>query len=311
MLTIGKYHKNDHNNFVDLIDECFWLQSQKKYDLVHWKFHTQLFSHKNRIICAYDEWKIVWQYSNIAYNFSKGDASIEWYLCQDMCVSKSHRRQWLITKMSTKLYDSIDKKTFTIWFSNSQWVKVDKNSNGYWYNVIDNLTSFYFPAIYKKEWYSFREIKSTSDFDTINFQDFNLFKKLLCFTKMKKYIKWRYLDKPEANYSMYHIQKDNKSVWFCIFKYVNKIATLYDFNCVKTVNTKKLMYTFKNICFNERYFIFRIIVLENLFWKDIFKWFLNIKKKEEIYFTVKKHNNFDSFDILEKEKWGIIWGDIL
>ncbi|MDQ7009603.1 MAG: GNAT family N-acetyltransferase [Candidatus Gracilibacteria bacterium] len=289
-MKIKKYDKKYIDSFVKLIDESFNIKNKNKKELVEWKFHTEKFFHKNRIICAYKNDKIVGQYSNITYEFIKKNFIIKGYICQDMCILKDYRGQGLISKMSKKLYSNIEEKTFTIGFSNKHGVKVDKNSKGYGYNIIDNLVSFYFPTLLNSDGYNFEEINNSSQIEKIDFNNFNFFDDLLKINKTEEFIKWRYFDNPNSNYNFYIIKFNNQIIGYYIFRIQNKIAILFDFDCKKGINKKKFISTFKNISIKKKCLIFKIILLENIFWNNLFKGFFKLKKNEEIYFTLKNHN---------------------
>ena len=138
-------YNNDLKSFTDVIDLNFWIKSIDKTNLIKWKFFKNCNSKKNITICSYLDKKIIWQYSNISHIFSFKNKDIMWYLCQDMCVNKDYRWKWLLVKMSKKLYSEINDNSFTVGFSNDLGVKVDKGSKSYWYNIVDNLKSYYYP----------------------------------------------------------------------------------------------------------------------------------------------------------------------
>jgi len=308
MIKIEKFNK-DIIWFTNLIDECFSIKVKNKQGLVKWKFFNNINNSKNKIICWYDGNKIISQYSNIYFNFIKNKKTIDWYLCQDMCVSKKYRGQWLISEMFKKLYSEIEEKTLTIWFSNSSWVKVDKNSNWYWYNIIDNLVNYYFSSVIFKKWYSFEKIENSANLENIDFSKFNFFEDKLQINKTKEFIKWRYFN--DSDYNFYVFKFNDEIIGYWVFKHTKTISTLFDFNCIKNIDEKKLVNTFKNISFKNYNLIFRIIILENNFWKKLFVWFFKISKNTQIYFTIKKHNNFDKLNVLDREEWKIMWGDVL
>ncbi len=312
MINIDKYNKKYSGSFVKLIDENFNIKNPDKKGLIDWKFFSNIDYEKNKTFCCYDDNKIIWQYSNISLKFIKNRKVFSWYICQDMCVSEKYRWKKLISKMSKELYSEIDEKTFTIWFSNINWVKVDKNSKGYWYNVVDRLSNVIFPIFFKsKNHYNYKKIKNFTEIENINFSDFDLLDNQMTINKTNKYIKWRYFDKPNGWYNFFLLEELNKTVWYVIFKKSKNTWTIFDLNCKSCISNKKVISTIKNILKEERVHFLKMNILFNDFWKNFYKWFFNIKFKWNLYFTVKNHNSFDEVDILNKKNWWIIWWDVL
>ena len=217
--------------------------------------------------------------------------------------------------MSKKLYWDIKEDTFTVWFSNKNWVKVDKNSKWYGYVVIDRLKKLYFLAFYKKKlFYNFYEINDFYEIDKLNFNEFNFFSDKFTFNKTKEYIIWRYFKKPNRDYKIYLLKDNNLIIWYVVVKINGKDLVIFDFNLKKYDNfeRKKIINTFNNICLSNNRYIFTLHVLYNLFWKNLFKGFFKIKINGDNYFTLKNHNNFLNRESnLNKNNWIIISGDIL
>lgn len=313
MQHIKEYDPWFFKSFVDLVDSCFWIQNIDKAWLIQWKFFQTPNKNNNKTICSYSNNQIVWQYSNIAIEFLYQKKSIDGYLCQDMCILPAFRWQWLISQMSTILYKTITKPSFSIWFSNEYWVKVDKNSKWYWYNVIDNLTSYTLPTIFiAQKTYHFRQIYQISELQNINFTQFDAFSNYIQTNNTFEYMKWRYFDKPNGNYNFFWIYNNkNKIIWYVVLKFKKWVATIHDMNYTTTTNQVKLIYTLKKIWLYNKMALMTIQVLNNAFWEKFFSSFLNKKRQSKIYFTLKNHNNFEEFDILNKEKRIIQTWDIL
>lgn len=312
-MEIKEYDSNFFDSFVYLIDNCFWIKNNDKNKLIKWKFFDNPNNEKNKIVCSYYEDKIVWQYSNISTSFIYQENIINWYICQDMCVLKDFRWKWLISKMSSKLYFDVLESTFSIWFSNEQWVKVDKNSKWYWYNVIGKLTSYILPTFLNfNKTYFYKKIENINDLKNINFNEFGYFSEYLKINSDFNYIKWRYFDKPNSNYSFFLIYDEKqKNIWYVVFYFKKWFWNIYDFNIIKETDIKRIIWTLKNIWIENKIFFLRIQILKNNFWKNFFKWFFKINKRENIYFTNKNHNIFNKIDILNKENWIIKTWDIL
>ncbi len=305
-MEIKKFNSKYMESFVVLIDKCFNIKNPDKIWLVRWKFLSNINAIENKIICIYDNDKIVAQYSNIALQILFKNRLFNSYLCQDMCVLEWYRWKWLISKMSKKLYPTITSKTFTIWFSNKNWVKVDKNSKWYWYNIINNLVSYQFPILFKqKNTYEFEKYNEDK-IDKIDFSRFNLFNNYLKIGLDKKYIIWRYFDKPNMDYEFYVIKINEEIKWYVVFKINKWICTIFDFNSNISLQKNILINTFKNISLKNKCNILKIQLLENDFWDNFFWKNIKIKKKENIYFTLKNHNEFDEVDNLNKNNWIII-----
>jgi len=312
-MEIKEYSEKFLNSFIYLIDNSFWIKNNNKIWLIKWKFFSNPNNNKNKIICSYFNNKIVWQYSNIATSFTYKKENINWYTCQDMCVLKEFRWKWLISKMSKYLYSNIKEDSFSIWFSNKFWVKVDQNSKWYWYTVIDKLISYILPTFlsFNKN-YNFKKIKNLDELKNINFSNFDIFDNYIKINSSFDYIKWRYFNKPNSNYNFFLIYDEKENIlWYIILTFKKWFWNIYDFNSIKTINNKKMIYTFKKISIANNVFFLRIQVLKNNFWKFFFKWFLKINKNEDIYFTIKKHNEFQKVNIIDKENWIIKTWNIL
>ena len=312
MTQIDKYSKNHFESFVTLIDECFSIKNTSKHGLVKWKFFSEIFDHKNMTICAYDENKVVWQYSNIAFEFKTKKDIIQWYLCQDMCISKSHRWQKLITKMSSFLNETISSQTFSIWFSNALWVKVDKNSNWYWYKVIDHLKSIYLPILFnKKTSYSYNKIDNYLELEKVDFSHFNNFDNFISINKNLSYLKFRYFLKPNSDYNFYMISNNKIDIWYVVLRYKKWIVTIFDFNFISDISNNDIMNIFNNLTKKYNSYLLKIQLLYNDYWKWFFKWYLKFKSNENIYLTIKNHNWYNKCNNLEKNNWIILTWDIL
>lgn len=313
-INIKKYN-NDLKNLSYLIDESFWIQLINKTKLVEWKFMQNINHKKNKIFCAYEDERIIGQYSNISHIFSFKNFLLEWYLCQDMCVLKEYRWQGLISQMSKKLYSNIKEQTFTIWFSNNLWIKVDKNSKWYWYNIIDNMKWYYFPTFLSKKWYEFEKIYNFKSLDVIDFSKLNIFSNFIKINQNKNFIKWRYFDNPNIKkYDIFLVKENSEIIWYCIFSKNSKSYNLLTFDTCKNIDRIKLINTFKSIAINEKYYLLSIILLENIFWNNFLKWIIKINKKIDTYFTIKNHNDFSELwkkSNLNKENWIILSRDIL
>lgn len=312
-MEIKEYNSNFFNSFVSLIDKSFWIKNKDKIWLIKWKFFDNPNNDKNKIVCSYFDDKIVGQYSNISKSFWYKDEIINGYLCQDMCILKDFRWKWLISKMSKYLYSNISESTFSIWFSNKQWVKVDRNSKQYWYKVIDNFKTYILATfLNNKNTYIFKKIISLDDLKNIDFDKFDLFSEYIKNKNDYNYIKWRYFDKPNNDYNFFLIYNDLwKIVWYVIFRFKKWFWIIYDFNTIKKIDNKIFIWTLKQIWYLNKCYFIRIQLILNGFWTNFFKDFLKFKLNENIYFTAKNHNWFNKINILDKENWIIVTWDIL
>jgi hypothetical protein len=311
-MKINNFNLKYLDSFTNLIDKCFWISNKDKTWLIKWKFFSNINFKENKIICTYENNEIVAQYSNIAKEFLYRNKIFNWYLCQDMCVLKWFRWKGLISKMSKQLYSSIEEKTFTIWFSNKNWVKIDKNSKWYWYKVIENISSFFLLSFLKSNnSYSYEFVNNVSKLSKINFEKFNLFQDYLKINSSFEYIKWRYFDKPNSNYKFYLLKNGEKNIWYVIFRFYKWFWIIYDFNVKNNVELKILVNTFKNISNENKKYILKIQLLDNLFWQIIFSVFFKIILKDKIYLTIKNHNWFNYIDNLDKNNWVIMTWDIM
>lgn len=312
-MEIKEYNDKYFDSFVALINNCFNIKNKDKDSLIKWKFFNNPKSFENKIICTYDNDEILAQYSNIFREFCYKNNLFNWYLCQDMCVFYKYRWKWLISKMSKDLYSNIKNKTLSIWFSNEKWVKVDKNSKWYWYNVIDNLSSYTLInfLLFDKS-YNFKKINNIWELEFIKFNNFDILNDFIKINLNYEYIKRRYFDKPNNEYSFFLIYDEkNNIIWYVVFRFKKYFWIVYDFDFVKNTDYKKIIYTFKKICIKNKVLLLKVQFLENKFWNILFKWFIKIYKKENIYFTVKNHNFFDKVNIFDREKWLIKTWDIL
>lgn len=312
MVHIDTYSSNFFDSFVQLIDESFGIRNSDKSGLVKWKFFSPIYEHKSHIVCSYDNGNIVGQYSNIALELKIHDTKINGYLCQDMCVSPSYRGQKLISKMSSFLYSNIWEKTVSIGFSNKQWVQVDKNSKWYGYHVIHNFMSCYLPVFFSSKIdFQYKLIENSLDLAQIRLDKFSLFQNYITIHKNSHYLKYRYFDKPNADYKMYVITKNNTDVGYVILRYKKWVVTIFDFNFLWDISNTHIIKILKNLTLQNNSHILKIQFLPNDFWEKFFCRYMKLQKKENIYFTVKNHNWFDKIDTKNQNNWGVITGDIL
>ncbi len=310
-----EYYKKQYLwSFIQLIDECFWLEAKNQQAYIVWKFFTDISSGnstKNRTVIALSGDNIVGQYTNKAYSFSLWNETVAWYLCQDMCVAKTHRRQGLITKMSKKLYSDISEKTLSIWFSNAQWVKIDTKSKNYWYNVIGNLCSVILPALYFWKTFDTELITDKKILETIDFSVFNRTDDYYQINKTKEYLIWRYFLKPEGKYVFYLFKKSEKIIWYTVYKIIKNKLYVCDSAFVKNINSEYIVNTHKKIALKQSCYSLTFITIYNDYWRDFLKNRFKIIKNQDLYFTLKQHNQYKKTWLLNKEKWIIQWGDIL
>lgn len=311
-----KYSSDYLPSFTELLDKSFDIENKDKQALIQWKLFDNYHNGKTITYIALDkEDNVVGQYTNLPVKIAYGDKIYNSMICVDMATDINHRGKGLITKLSQYVYQEVvgNKYDLTIGFSNDDGLKVDKNASNYGYKIVGRFVRYFKIVVYRKNIKS--KIVLTDHFETSS--EFGNKANFLRIYKDYYYLTWRYLSKPNSEYSIYQIVQNEIAVGYVVLRFKGNKCYIYDI-LVNNISKKEMITVLRSIENKALDKGIRIIVynvLDNNFWKSLFnryKYFKKTNNKINYYLTVKIHNPslLPEF-ILDKENWLLMNGDIL
>jgi GNAT superfamily N-acetyltransferase len=305
--------KEDIPELARLLEETIGVQTRNKQTLLEWKyFHPFLEKRTISYSAKTSEGKIVSHYCNLLLKLQHNKTTIYATLCTDMATQKDHRGKGLISQLSKRVYEEVEKQGYllSLGYSNKDGVKVDRNAKGYKYQIVGNFT-VYLKLVINVSRHTHRLQEITNFLEkTINISPLTY-----SVEKSKEYLTWRYLKKPENTYKIY-ITQDHT---FIILKFLGKICYVHDIIFQKEPTVKsfiEIMQSIEKEAVENNIRIVLYNVLENNLWRTVFhqaKYIKNHIFSTERYLTIRIHNHekINSEEILNKENWYIMNGDIL
>lgn len=313
---IQKYSLHYLQSFTELLDKSFDIEGKDKKELVQWKLFSDYHKGKTITYIALDETDIVAsQYTNLPVRIAFGDQIYSSMICVDMATDPNHRGKGLITKLSQKVYEEVakNKYDFTIGFSNDNGLKVDKNASNYGYKVVGRFVRYFKVVIYRKNINSKIILTDHFEVNSIFGTQTNYFRVYKDFD----HLNWRYLRKPNSEYSIYKIIHNNVSAGYVVLRFKGNKCYVYDI-LVNDITKKQMITVLRSIENKALEKGIRIIVynvLDNKFWQTLFnryKYFKKVNNRINYHLTVKIHNqSVPGRVILDKENWLLMNGDIL
>lgn len=135
--------------------------------------------------------------------------------------------------------------------------------------------------------------------------------------KDKEYLNWRYKDKPNSDYSIYKIVKEEKILGYIVLRFKGYKCYIHDIlvNNLDRGEMITVLRSIENKALEEGIRIIVYNVLDNLYWQKLFNRHIYFKKnnnKSNYYLTIKIHNNSVPQELVtNKDNWIIMNGDIL
>jgi hypothetical protein len=316
---ILKFNQKYFESFAKLLIDNFEFDNKDKRASIFWKFFHPFLQDKTVTYIALYKNKIVSQYSNIPYPVSFNNHQYKTMLCADMATDENHRGQKLISKLSAKVYEDVEKQNydFSIGFSNDDGIKVDKNAKNYNYQIVGAFVRYFRFLIFPT--HSEFQLIKVKDFDK-NWVDTN--ENYLHVLKDYAFLQFRYVKKPHNTYTIYKFMYDQVNQGYVVIRKVGKIVYIYDI-ILEKYRKEIIIAALKGIesALQKECRVLIINVMDNSFWKDIFKKAHYLTKKHNKinhHLTVKIHNEkldrelfIDTKRLRDKDNWFLMNGDIL
>lgn len=307
-----KYRKlksSDLTRITKLIDLCFGLKAKDKKKYVKWK----LFQPKNKKIIAYGAFSgknLVSFYSNKEIAVVKGKNEYKAAVCLDMATHPDHRRKGLISALSKRTYEDINRRVydFSFGFSNGSGVNVDKYASDYGYKIVGQFHTYRRLVLptFAKELMGVEKVSKVKVHGKYCGDMYQI-------SPSQDHISWRYLkNAAHSEYEYYKISKNNNLSGYSIVQRDKYKAGILKILCT---DPEEVEYTLKSTLHAlamDKARVATITVLPNSFWKQILlkNSFIRAMKKEEYYFTLFPHKP-NSAGMLDNEKWLLMGVDLV
>ncbi len=311
---IIKYSPSYFDSFSDLLIQSFPIENKDKLSGVKWKFFHPFHNGKQLIYIATTKEFVVSQYTNLPFTICMNEVGYKSMLCADMSTRVEHRGQGLISKLSQNVYHEVVSKgyDFSVGFSNEQGVQVDKHASGYGYVIVGKVTRYFKILLFSHN--SFFKFRQVDHFDkTWKCPQTNKFR----VHKSHKYLTWRYVDKPNNNYTFLEIIHDSKRVGYVVLRIKRMNVYVYDLllEDYREIMLKNVLNSIEQYALSKRFHILIVTVLDNVYWKTLFDklhYFQKKYTKVHYYFTIRIHNTkLDDKKLTDKNNWLLMNGDIL
>ena len=310
--SFKKFSRDEVPQITNLLKECFIFKSKDKELAVRWKYDYQAFP---RQLFFYGVWdrngKLVSQYANLENNLVCEKKIIKGLTCFDMATHPNYRGRGLISQLSRRVYEDVQKSEFEVSFgySNDQGIKVDKYSTGYGYTVVGKFAKYLKPVLFPQpSRFTFHEISSFPD----SYKPFS--DNFLRINKPRNYLVWRYNDRPGNTYKIFEIETPEHKLGYVVLRLHDIRVDLMDIIGLSIKDYGEIFKGVEKLTKRPHRMFIVINVLENTTWKDIFKkeGFTYQPGKSHSYLTVKIHKKGEGWrnEILDKEKWILMGGDI-
>jgi predicted acetyltransferase len=281
-------------SLTKLLTKTFSIENDDKKALIQWKYFDPFFKGKSITYIALDKNNnVVGHYSTMPITIERGTKKFQSTLSTDAATDPDHRGLGIMSKLSKKLYDDVASKgyDFSFGYPNEVGVVMDKYSKNYGYQVVGKFVRYFKLAFFRKQIpYSLVKVESQNELiNPVIIPD--------SYFKVKKdsdYIMWRYLKKPNREYTVYKIEKNNKTVGYAVLKLTKFKCYIYDITAdyKDTRSMKKILQSIENKALEHGVKLLIYNVLENTYWNNLFgfKYLKKGKFHTNYYFSIHLHN---------------------
>lgn len=313
---LQKYSHSYLDSFINLLDSAFEIENKDKRGLVEWKYFDTYHQRETITYIALDEAdKVVAQYTNLPVRIAHQNILFNSMICIDMTTHLNHRGKGLITKLSEKVYEEVRNNhyDFTLGFSNDEGINVDKYSRSYGYVEVGKFARYFRIAIRRKATPCRLVLVNSFETDAV----FGNQTQYCRIYKDFDYLSWRYIRKPNSEYTIYQIILDKKAIGYIVLRFKENKCYIYDIliNDLGKTEMINVLWSIENTALDQGIRIIVYNVLDNTFWQSLFNKYKYYKKTNNAvnyYLTIKIHNPTVSTDLLlNKDNWIIMNGDIL
>jgi len=313
MYCIQKITVVDKQALFDLLGECFNLPEKSVNQQLSWRYEASSFLQKMIAFGAYTKEKqLVSFYANVPHQIVYKGKSKDVYLCLDIATKVGHRRQGLISQLSSCVYQQLDKnnlENISIGFSNKEGIRIDKNSRNYGYQIVGSFQTYIRPSRASKSQVNFKRQDLLEAGDVWPHTSFQIHKN-------SQYLKWRYLGKSHRNYNYYSVIHRNATVAQVVaIKKKNKVEII-DVIPLAEFDIEILLRSLPSLGNQLKRSFVTITVLKNRQWQELLgrcHYLPQPLSRQKYYLTIRLNPNYRSekTDILSAENWLLFSGDIL
>lgn len=311
---IVKYSPIYFSKLTRLLAETFSIENKNKKGLIKWKYFDPYFNKKSITYIVVDKNdNLVGHYSSMPISIQYGEKEYKTTLSTDAATDINHRGKGLMSKISAALYKKVAQKgyDFSFGYPNEVGVVMDKHSKNYGYQVIGIFVKYFKFIIFRKNTpYTLVKLNSPEKVTGITSADENFYK----IKKNKEYLTWRYLKKPNNEYEVYRIVYDKKDVGYAILHFTQNKCYVLDIIAGKDIiKMKDIVKSIENRALDRKIRLVIYNVFDNEYWKKIFgfPYFKKAKGGVNYYFSVHTHTDTLPANLLNKEHWFLMNGDIL
>lgn len=353
--TIRRYKTGDEKQIIQLFLDVFGKPLGKTESSKHWKWeYRNNPNDRLDIILAVYENKIVGHYAVIPVKMKIGNKEYMTSLSLDTMTHRNHRGQGIFPTLAIKLYDVLGKNgiPITYGFPNAFSIRgFIKKLN--WFEISDvpiyirplNFISLFYHYLKNKFLSTFigsitnffnnlflKEKKMSHNFKIEKIKIFGkefddlweLAKKEITIgvIRDRKYLNWRYFQKPEEKYDVFTIKNNEKLKGYIILKMEErfnlKIGLIMDI----LTDPSHLSYQNHLIEYVISYFKKKKVDIISVIMFPHWRYYNSLKKKrfiklfktffpEKIYFGARINNNNDvDIQLIKNPRnWYITWGD--
>ncbi len=314
MYSIQPLQKADLSSLTDLLTSGFKILSVNKQAPLIWKYFSNKTDFPVTAYVAKVSDEVVSFYSNKVIPIRNSENIFLAGSCLDMATKPEQRRKGLIKQLSKKVYEVVaeKKQPFSFGFSNEQGVKVDQNYSGYGYFVVGKFVNIYTTILNlhfdKKSRYSLTPV---TDFT----QQPESYGTYFHIDPSNSYLNWRYIQRPENKYEIYELWENEHFLGYVVVvlgKY--QLSVLKITANLEAINFDALLSQLRKLSYKKRKFFLNFFVLQNSFWKTVFRNKLTIKQQQPDYFLTVKPGVIDpqtQNKILKPDNWICMGGDIM
>lgn len=348
-----RYKEGDEKEICILFEKIFGKTMGRTESINHWNWeYKNNPNNKLEILLATDKNKIVGHYAVIPMKMKIEANDYLTTLSLDTMMHKDYRGQGMFSVLAKTLYKELEKSgiPITYGFPNVNSIKGCKKLE--WFEIADlpllvkpinfknlfyayiknrflsntlgaflNFFSLLTPTTRKK--YENIIIKNIENFDKEFDKLWNSVKDEIMISVIRdsKYLNWRYIQKPEGDYTLFSIYEKNELKGYIVLKIEKKFNLKIGFIIdILTCSSNQL---YPNQLITEGILFFKkenvdiigcLMFSHHKYYKALKKkGFIKISKKyfpQEIYFGAKLHSNLVKKGIVKKkENWFLTWGD--
>ncbi|MBP7774609.1 GNAT family N-acetyltransferase [Candidatus Woesebacteria bacterium] len=297
-MKLRKYLDTDARRVVDLLNLCF-PQKKITVDTFLWK-HFDVFFQKRSVCYVAEDNQLMCSFVCFTpMDIQHHHTTRRFYSCAVQATHPEYRRQGWVTQLTQLVEKELGVNTEYIGFSNSDGVKIDRNSKKINYDIVGQLYTRYVPSL---PYISTIQIVKT-DTPEISLLDCPY----LSVHKPKAYISWRYGRNEKGHYEYFSVSKNNQPIGSLIcrtkkHRYEVKELLISSFH---QDDYNEVIKAFASYSLFHGKFLVSYTYLKSSFWQHVFP-IVSRVRTIPIFLTVKSTD----LETKNPDNWFIQGGDI-